>query len=80
MNSFVSRIPEITQKREIPGENHNFDFFLKQLIWIFNLNSKVRKLIPEELEKSHNPIPGARGNRRKKKGGYAARFLTLMLC
>ncbi|KAL4340762.1 hypothetical protein GQ457_08G027030 [Hibiscus cannabinus] len=35
--------------------------------------SKVRKLIPEKLEKSHNPIPGARGNRRKKQGGYAAR-------
>ncbi|KAL4341227.1 hypothetical protein GQ457_08G026930 [Hibiscus cannabinus] len=29
--------------------------------------SKVRKLLPEELEKSHNPIPGARGNRRENK-------------
>ncbi|KAL4353332.1 hypothetical protein GQ457_06G010210 [Hibiscus cannabinus] len=73
-NSFVSRIPEITQKREIPGENHNFDFFLKQLIWIFNLNSKVWKLLPEELEKSHNPIPGTRGNRRKSKEGMRLGF------
>ncbi|KAL4323172.1 hypothetical protein GQ457_11G033650 [Hibiscus cannabinus] len=33
-----------------------------------NQESKVRKLLPEKLEKSHNPIPGTRGNRRKKQG------------
>ncbi|KAL4309937.1 hypothetical protein GQ457_01G020610 [Hibiscus cannabinus] len=55
----------------------SFDYITKYSFYIRvhpnNQESKFRKLLPEELEKSHNPIPGARGNRRKKQGGYAAR-------
>ncbi|KAL4304291.1 hypothetical protein GQ457_10G014940 [Hibiscus cannabinus] len=33
-----------------------------------NQESKIRKHLPERLEKSHTPISGTRGNRRKKQG------------
>ncbi|KAL4366509.1 hypothetical protein GQ457_05G028550 [Hibiscus cannabinus] len=27
-----------------PEKNHNFDFFLKRFVWIFNLNEKLTKI------------------------------------
>ncbi|KAL4341340.1 hypothetical protein GQ457_08G034230 [Hibiscus cannabinus] len=27
-----------------PEKNHNFDFFLKRFVWIFNLNEKLAKI------------------------------------
>ncbi|KAL4384249.1 hypothetical protein GQ457_15G017410 [Hibiscus cannabinus] len=27
-----------------PEKNHNFDFFLKRFVWIFNLNDKLAKI------------------------------------
>ncbi|KAL4386248.1 hypothetical protein GQ457_09G019350 [Hibiscus cannabinus] len=27
-----------------PEKNHNFDFFLKRFVWIFNLNKKLAKI------------------------------------
>ncbi|KAL4323094.1 hypothetical protein GQ457_11G026510 [Hibiscus cannabinus] len=67
-------------ERENHGENHNFDFFLKQLIWIFNLNSKVQKLLSEELENRTTQFPELEGIDAKSKEGMRLGFLTLMSC
>ncbi|KAL4279608.1 hypothetical protein GQ457_03G012590 [Hibiscus cannabinus] len=62
------RIPEIAQNREFPEKNQKLDFFLKRLDWIFNLNSKVRKLLPEASKnrKSQFPEQGEIGGKSKR--------------
>ncbi|KAL4320157.1 hypothetical protein GQ457_18G010900 [Hibiscus cannabinus] len=59
-----------------PEKNHNFDFFLKQFVWILNLNDKLAKIstkstrinkrakfgnsFPKTSKNHTTPNPGAR--------------------
>ncbi|KAL4352372.1 hypothetical protein GQ457_06G012310 [Hibiscus cannabinus] len=59
-----------------PEKNHNYDFFLKRFVWIFNLNEKLAKIstkstrinkrakfgnsFPKTSKNRTTPIPGAR--------------------
>ncbi|KAL4291444.1 hypothetical protein GQ457_14G014810 [Hibiscus cannabinus] len=59
-----------------PEKNHNFDFFLKRIVWILNLNDKLAKFstkstrinkrekfvnsFPKQAKNRTTPIPGTR--------------------
>ncbi|KAL4279034.1 hypothetical protein GQ457_03G016370 [Hibiscus cannabinus] len=59
-----------------PEKNHNFDFFLKRFVWIFNLNEKIAKIstkstrinkrakfgnsFPKKMKKLHTPCSRVR--------------------
>ncbi|KAL4362533.1 hypothetical protein GQ457_04G020930 [Hibiscus cannabinus] len=46
-NSFVPQFPEITHKREKPGENHNFDFNLLESVVSTKVSSRPLRSSPE---------------------------------
>ncbi|KAL4298064.1 hypothetical protein GQ457_12G013780 [Hibiscus cannabinus] len=67
-----------------PEKNHNFDFFLKRFVWIFNLNVKLAKIstkstrikkrakfgnsFPKTSKNRTTPIPGTRKIGARSKG------------